>query len=250
MLCRHAAAVLLLLLGCAGHAFAQMVQYIDSRGNLSFYYRPEVERSPRSIGNSRSSAEREKHLSALIETIAREHGVDPALVRAVIRVESDFHPSAVSPAGAKGLMQLMPATAAHYGVQDIFDVEQNIRGGVRFLRHLKERYGDSLRLVLAAYNAGETAVSRAGGDVPPFAETRQYVVDVLHHYQTRGGSGEPMVMRASYRAPAPAAAGTPSAPAAAGKPAAKPAAPAPAAPSRPLRIYKDSRGIIHVTNLP
>jgi soluble lytic murein transglycosylase-like protein len=113
-----------------------------------------------------------------IAEAARLHGVPDALIAAVIRAESDFNPRAVSPKGARGLMQLMPATAAMLGVRDVFDASQNIDGGVRHLRALLERFGHDLPLALAAYNAGEHAVAVHGG-IPPFAETRGYVARIL-----------------------------------------------------------------------
>jgi hypothetical protein len=113
-----------------------------------------------------------------IHEIAREHGVSPALIEAVIRTESGFDPSAVSPKGAAGLMQLMPKTASTLGVADRFDPRESIRGGVRHLRYLLERYQGSVVLALAAYNAGEGAVDTHRG-VPPYPETQQYVRTVL-----------------------------------------------------------------------
>jgi soluble lytic murein transglycosylase-like protein len=116
--------------------------------------------------------------AADIEAIAREHGVSPALIEAVVRTESGFDPTAVSPKGAGGLMQLMPKTASALGVVDRFDPHESIRGGVRHLRYLLERYQGSVVLALAAYNAGEGAVDAHRG-VPPYPETQQYVQRVL-----------------------------------------------------------------------
>jgi soluble lytic murein transglycosylase-like protein len=120
------------------------------------------------------------HYQPLIVEIAARHAVPAKLVESVIHVESGFNPRAVSNRGARGLMQLMPATAEQLGVRDIFDARQNIEGGVRHLRWLLDRYGD-LRLALAAYNAGEKAVESHGG-VPPISETRAYVDQVLRFY--------------------------------------------------------------------
>jgi hypothetical protein len=111
----------------------------------------------------------------LILAAAREHKVDPALIAAIMRAESNFAPRAVSRKGARGLMQLMPATARSLGVQRIFDPAENIRGGARYLSQLAERYGDtSVELIAAAYNAGEGAVKSYNG-IPPYRETREYV---------------------------------------------------------------------------
>jgi soluble lytic murein transglycosylase-like protein len=113
---------------------------------------------------------------------ARETNVDAALISAVISVESGYNPLARSPAGAVGLMQLMPGTALRYGVKNRLDPAQNIQGGARYLRDLKAMFGDNLQLVLAAYNAGEEAVIRYGMRIPPFRETVAYVPKVLDYY--------------------------------------------------------------------
>lgn len=117
---------------------------------------------------------RPKQFDGLIERVADRFRIDPALVKAVVRVESNFDPGAVSPKGAMGLMQLMPETARWHSVSDPFDPAQNVKGGVRHLRYLLDRYEYDLDRVLAAYNAGETAVDSAGG-VPPYRETQSYV---------------------------------------------------------------------------
>jgi hypothetical protein len=116
-----------------------------------------------------------------IDAVATRHHVSPRLVAAIIAVESEFNPRAVSRRGAQGLMQLMPATAAHLDVQDSFDTRENIEGGVRHLRVLMDRYHNDLPVVLAAYNAGDTAVLNYRG-IPPYRETRQYVIRVLRRY--------------------------------------------------------------------
>ncbi len=120
-------------------------------------------------------------IMAQIDEVAARHRVPPRLVAAVISVESEFNPRAVSRRGAQGLMQLMPATAATLDVQDIFDTRENIEGGVRHLRVLMDRYHNDLPVVLAAYNAGDRAVLNYRG-VPPYRETRQYVIRVLRRY--------------------------------------------------------------------
>jgi hypothetical protein len=121
----------------------------------------------------------------LIHTIAAEHGVDASLIKAIIRAESNFNQHAVSRKGARGLMQLMPGTAGRYAVGNVFDPAENIRGGVRYLRTLQERFPGQLHLAIAAYNAGEGAVLRYNG-IPPYAETRQYVARVLRLYDQAG----------------------------------------------------------------
>jgi len=118
-----------------------------------------------------------------IEAAASENNVDAGLIRAVISVESGYNPLARSPKGAMGLMQLMPETARKYGVTNIRDPGQNIHGGARYLHALMEMFGNDLKLVLAAYNAGEEAVMKYGRRVPPFAETTAYVPKVLSRYK-------------------------------------------------------------------
>jgi soluble lytic murein transglycosylase-like protein len=114
---------------------------------------------------------------------AKASTIQASLVRAVIVVESGFNPRAVSKRGAIGLMQLQPATARRYGVKDIYDPEQNIRAGTRYLRDLLTRFDSNLELALAAYNAGEEAVERYGRHIPPYAETLNYVPSVMRVYQ-------------------------------------------------------------------
>jgi soluble lytic murein transglycosylase-like protein len=126
----------------------------------------------------------EGDVERLVAEAAQRHGLDPALVMAVVGVESGFQPQAVSPKGARGLMQLMPRTAREMGVADPFDPAANLDGGSRYLSSLVARYEGDLTKALAAYNAGMGAVARHGG-VPPYAETRKYVQRVLGRYQER-----------------------------------------------------------------
>ncbi|MEW6335660.1 MAG: transglycosylase SLT domain-containing protein [Thermodesulfobacteriota bacterium] len=127
----------------------------------------------------------------LIARAAHRYGVDPALIRAIIRTESNYNHRAVSRAGARGLMQLMPATAAALRVGDSFHPENNIDGGVRYLRYLMTLFNGNLPLVLAAYNAGENAVLRYNHRIPPYPETQTYVRRVLHHLNRYSG-GSPV----------------------------------------------------------
>jgi soluble lytic murein transglycosylase-like protein len=117
----------------------------------------------------------EGNVPALVEAVAKQYDVDPLLVHSVIQTESNYNPHAVSPKGAQGLMQLMPGTAKRFGVQNTFDIKQNIEGGVRYLKYLGTLFPDDPRLAIAAYNAGEGAVWKYGNNVPPYRETEQYV---------------------------------------------------------------------------
>ena len=139
-------------------------------------------------------------IDGLIEAFAAEHSIDSALIRAVIRAESNFNHRAVSRKGAQGLMQLMPATIWRLSVGDAFDPHENIGAGVRYLRQLLDQFQGDLTLALAAYNAGENAVLRYRG-VPPYQETREYVKKVLSLYRrTRGEPSRIRVASAPSRA--------------------------------------------------
>jgi soluble lytic murein transglycosylase-like protein len=119
----------------------------------------------------------------IIEKAATTNSVEADLLRAVIVVESGFNERARSKKGAMGLMQLMPATARQYGASNAYDPKENVHAGAKYLRSLLDRYGKNVKLALAAYNAGESAVDRNGGRIPPFAETQAYVPRVLKVYQ-------------------------------------------------------------------
>ncbi len=129
-----------------------------------------------------SQADIEKY-AHIIKTASKAYGVEPSLVHAVISAESGYDRYAISRAGAMGLMQLMPDTARRYGVQNMMDPAENIHGGVRYLRDLLAMFKGRVDLAIAAYNAGENAVIRAGHRVPNYAETRHYVPKVLGFYR-------------------------------------------------------------------
>jgi soluble lytic murein transglycosylase-like protein len=168
-------------------ARADIYMYRDTRGVLHFsnapsepqyqYYLPDLT-GWKTGGFGRIDGARRKAFDNIIRDAARRHQVDTALVKAVIRAESDFVPRAVSPKGALGLMQLMPATARMHNVWRAFEPRENVEGGVTHLRYLLDRYGGNLRLALAAYNAGEKAVDAHGG-VPPYPETWEYLSRVM-----------------------------------------------------------------------
>ncbi len=137
-----------------------------------------------------SSSHKQRFLP-LIERISAEKSVDVDLVKAIIQIESNFDPRAVSVKNCKGLMQLHPHTARRFGVQDVFDPEENIRGGVAYLRWLLDHFDEDLTRTVAAYNAGENAVAKHGG-VPPYRETRDYLQKVSRLYSlTRRQSRTP-----------------------------------------------------------
>lgn len=167
--------------------WADIYVYRDSRGTRHFtnvptkpIYRPFLLLQPyiRSLRGKESAA-----FDQMIRQACQRHGVEFALVKAVIKAESSFDPSALSPAGARGLMQLMPDTASLHGVTDVHDPRDNIDGGVRHLRLLLDRFQGNLTLTVAAYNAGAEAVARYRG-VPPYAETQQYVQRVLRYRES------------------------------------------------------------------
>lgn len=137
-------------------------------------------------------------LKTLVDTIANTHGVDPGLVRAVMKTESNFNRWAVSKKGALGLMQLIPETGRRYGVQDFFDPQQNIDGGVRHLRFLLEKFNGNIDLSLAAYNAGENLVAKLGR-IPPIPETANYVRKVRAIYKRKSPPGLAPTMTAAAR---------------------------------------------------
>lgn len=140
----------------------------------------EVKTNPAGV----QSAKKPESLHDALLEAGRKHDLDVALLESVIEVESGGNPMAVSPVGARGLMQLMPATAARLGVKNSFAGAQNVRGGTAYLDNLLTRYHNNLALALAAYNAGPGAVDRWHG-IPPYPETRRYVARVIHEYNLR-----------------------------------------------------------------
>jgi len=183
-----------LLTAAAAAASPKIYTYLDAQGQRHYTDVPDNNRyrllvlSPndRTASGDRYDQQllaKATQYDSIIENAAVSAAVEPNLLRAVIVVESGFNSRAVSKRGAVGLMQLMPATASRYGVSNPFDARQNVHGGARYLKFLIDRFGHDVRLALAAYNAGEEAVQRNGGQIPPFSETMAYVPRVLKIYK-------------------------------------------------------------------
>lgn len=171
-------------------ANADLFKRIDQQGRVYFTDKPEgkgyrlIMRTPRKGTLAyRQFKQNRRLLTPMIRRQASLLNVDPALVLAVIHAESAYDKNAVSSAGAVGLMQLMPQTAKRFGVLNRHDAAQNIKGGVLYLRHLLELFEFNIKLALAAYNAGESAVAKYGNKVPPYPETQRYVEKVVAYYQ-------------------------------------------------------------------
>lgn len=171
-------------------ALADIFVYIDKEGVMHFsnapthssyrVYMKEKSNAPAQVVKAvKPDTDKYDHL---IAESCRLHGVDFALVKAVIRAESCFDPYAISSKGAEGLMQLMPETSKRLNVANPFDPHENIKGGVKYLKYLLGRFNSDLKLSLAAYNAGETVVAQVNG-IPNYRETKNYVAEVLHYYQ-------------------------------------------------------------------
>lgn len=208
--------LILLLIGLPLPGFGDVYKYVDADGKTYFTdaplkgkdYRLEWKRTSKklikensktlvAVGRRRELVVPPKKLSArrgryarMIERAAQRFNLSSELLHAVIRTESAYNPSAVSSAGAIGLMQLMPGTAARYKVGDIYDPEDNLRGGAQYLRDLLDMFDNDLRLALAGYNAGENAVIKYGRRIPPYPETQKYVRKVLQFlWAERGSAG-------------------------------------------------------------
>lgn len=179
----------------------ELLYYTDKNGQIVFTNTPSVKNMkpvPRTRGGSAQYA---RALPATIydpyiEQVARDNGVDPSLVKAVALVESGFNPKAVSSKGARGLMQLMPATAKQYGVSNLHDPYQNLRAGAAHLRDLLDEFDGNVTLALAAYNAGSGAVRRYGG-VPAYAETQDYVKKIEGQLGQKGRPSGRVVAKSS-----------------------------------------------------
>lgn len=193
-----------LVVPCA--AWADVYKYRDARGHILLTDKPmrgmkllkrysmSTGRATRASDSLAAMRKRRELLTPLIERAATESQLRPALIHAVVRAESAYRADAVSSKGAVGLMQLMPATAERYGVSNRRDPAQNLRGGSTYLRELLEMFDNDLQLALAAYNAGENAVIRYGRQIPPYAETQDYVRKVLRFYNAMNG-GDQVALR-------------------------------------------------------
>ncbi len=214
-----AVAVMLLTLANESHG-QTLYSYIDENGVQVFTNIPPVNRGEKlkvrgsvpSPAPPSSSNMKSQSIDAIIEKYASHYSLDPSLIRSIIATESAFNPTAVSPKGARGLMQLMPATAEKLGVRNSFDPEQNIHGGVKHFRSLLDNFNNNLVLSLAAYNAGENLVQRLGR-VPAIKETRDYVQSVTKKYGSKELLPRQEAKRTMYR-------------------------------------YFDESGVLHLTNIP
>jgi soluble lytic murein transglycosylase-like protein len=192
----------------ARSAAAEVSQYLGSESGRESYQSANAKiMAANSYGSSATAFD----IDSAIEQAAARHNVDPNLVRAVVKVESNFNPNAVSRKGAMGLMQLMPSTARQLKVNNPFDPAQNVDAGVRHLKQLLDNYGGNVKLTLAAYNAGAGAVARSSG-VPHYAETQNYVRRITSLYNS-GVTFEPRE-----------------------------------APRDPVHIQRDARGVLHISN--
>ena len=186
----------IVILGTASICLGDIYKYVDPEGVIHLTNVPTEHNVPYVLvmREKRIIIQIKGDISGYDDLIAKtseKYRVDSALVKAIIKAESNFNHRAISPVGARGLMQLMPATAATLHVQDSFHPENNIDGGVRYLRYLMNLFNGNLPLVLAAYNYGENTVLRYKNRIPPYQETQTYVRRVLDYF-SRYSSGNPV----------------------------------------------------------
>ncbi|HLB05651.1 MAG TPA: lytic transglycosylase domain-containing protein [Thermodesulfobacteriota bacterium] len=171
---------ILLVLGFSAYARADIYKFVDKDGVIHFTNVP-VDTRFKALGWEEEFDRYIGGYEAVIQKMAARYGVEPSLIKAVIKAESNFDPNAVSRKGAIGLMQLMPATAGDLNVSNPYNPHENIEGGTRYLRYLTKLFNNDLKLIVAAYNAGENAVIRYGRSIPPYKETRDYVKRVTNY---------------------------------------------------------------------
>ena len=171
--------VMILMLGFSSYVGADIYKFVDKDGVIHFTNVP-VDARFEALGWEENFERFIGGYEAVIQRMAARYGVESSLIKAVIKAESNFDPSAVSRKGAIGLMQLMPATAADLNVSDPYNPRENIEGGTKYLRYLSGLFGNDLKLVIAAYNAGENAVIKYGRNIPPYKETKNYVKRVTN----------------------------------------------------------------------
>ena len=185
-----------LLLLPVSNTYSEIYRYIDPHGRLIFTDKPKhsgyirLEKTHKGwepVKPTLSWRQNKKKFSPVIRRAADQYQLSHHLLHAIITVESAYDPNAKSRVGAQGLMQLMPATADRFGVNDPYNPYQNIQGGTEYFKYLMKLFNGDLRLALAAYNAGENAVKKYGNRIPPYKETQNYVRKVLKHYQKYQG---------------------------------------------------------------
>ncbi|MER3446480.1 MAG: lytic transglycosylase [Candidatus Dadabacteria bacterium] len=179
-------------------SYADMYSYIDENGVQHYTNIPPTDGryrlkwiTKRTFTRPIGAYKYPKSYEEEISRAAKQYDIDPDLVKAVIKVESNFSSNAVSQKGALGIMQLMPETARDYSVDDPFDPTENINGGTKYLKDLMDMFNGNLRLALAAYNAGQNAVIKYGFKIPPYTETIDYVERVLTHYSNLKENNKP-----------------------------------------------------------
>lgn len=177
--------------------FAEIYRFVDEKGVIHFTNVPVDPRYELFLPDSKHSKSTKcpTTYDPIIKEMCGRYGVDFHLVRAVIKVESDFDPSVISTKGAKGLMQLMPETADDMKVKNVFSPRENIEGGVKYLRRLLDTFDHDLKLSLAAYNAGENVVRKYNLQIPPYPETQNYVKKVIHYFEQFKNGGSSLSVR-------------------------------------------------------
>ena len=166
------------------NSWSDIYSFVDENGTVHFTNVPADQRYRMFLQEKKSFYLRNPvQYEPLITEVCEKYHMDSALIKAIIKAESDFDPYATSWKGAQGLMQLMPETAYVFNVDDVYHPRDNLEGGVRYMKYLLERFNNDLSLALAAYNAGENAVLKYNLSIPPYAETQQYVNKVLRYFR-------------------------------------------------------------------